>query len=123
MRVTGSCTDNDSKHTSKLAQKAFEEEGINWWKTPPKSPDCNPIENLWHELKEFNRRLLSQKTRKKKVVKAMSKRPKAELCVHARLATRCHRGRRVKAGLAALREAACWSRSSRVKVVKALSWR
>ena len=25
-------------------------------KTPAKLPDCNPIENLWHELKEFLRR-------------------------------------------------------------------
>lgn len=35
--------DNDPKHTSK---------NINWWCTPPESPDMNPIENLWHELKE-----------------------------------------------------------------------
>ena len=26
---------------------------IVWWKTPPESPDLNPIENIWHELKEF----------------------------------------------------------------------
>lgn len=48
--------DNDPKHTSKKAGKFFEDEGINWWKTPPESPDMNPIENLWHELKEFIRR-------------------------------------------------------------------
>ena len=30
--------------------------GINWWRTPPELPDANPIENLWHELKEFIRR-------------------------------------------------------------------
>ena len=30
--------------------------GVNWWKTPPESPDIYPVENLWHELKEFSRR-------------------------------------------------------------------
>ena len=24
---------------------------MNWWRTPPESPDANPIENLWHKLK------------------------------------------------------------------------
>ena len=45
--------ENDPKHTSRIAQKFFEDEGINWWKTPAESTDCNPIENVWHELKEF----------------------------------------------------------------------
>ena len=39
--------DNDPKHTSRIAQAYFREKGINWWK----SPDANPIENVWHELK------------------------------------------------------------------------
>ncbi len=43
--------DNDPKHTSRCAAAFFEEKGIQWWKTPPESPDANPIENLWHELK------------------------------------------------------------------------
>ena len=43
--------DNDPKHTSRRAQAFFTDRGINWWRTPPESPDANPIENLWHELK------------------------------------------------------------------------
>ena len=38
--------DNDPKHTSRRAQKFFEDNNINWWRTYPESPDANPIENL-----------------------------------------------------------------------------
>lgn len=48
--------DNDPKHTSRAAQQFYVDSGINWWRTPPESPDMNPIENLWHELKEYIRR-------------------------------------------------------------------
>lgn len=40
--------DNDPKHTSRAAQQYYIDNGINWWRTPPESPDMNPIENLWH---------------------------------------------------------------------------
>ena len=43
--------DNDPKHTSKVAQKFFDEHEVNWWRTLPENPDLNPIENLWHKLK------------------------------------------------------------------------
>ena len=55
--------DNDPKHTSYYAQDFIAEKEINRWKTPAESPDLNPIENLWHELKEFIRREVKPKTK------------------------------------------------------------
>ena len=55
--------DNDPIHTSRAVRQFMEEEGVNWWKTPPESPDCNPIENMWHELKEYLRREVKPQTK------------------------------------------------------------
>ena len=45
--------DNDPKHTWRRAQEFYEEEGMNWWRTPLDSPDMNLIENLWHEIENI----------------------------------------------------------------------
>ena len=55
--------DNDPKHTSRRARNFFEESGVDWWKTLAESPDLNPIENVWHELKEYMRREVKPTTK------------------------------------------------------------
>ena len=47
--------DNAPCHTSKATHKFFQANRIKVLKTPPKNPDLNPIENLWHEMKHFIR--------------------------------------------------------------------
>ena len=44
--------DNDPKHTSRWVQWYFKEKEINWWHTPPESPDLNPVELVWGSMKE-----------------------------------------------------------------------
>ena len=59
--------DNDPKHTSTAAKDFLISRRINWWRTPAESPDCNPIENLWHELKEYIRRVTKPTTKQQLV--------------------------------------------------------
>ena len=58
---------NDPKHCSKQGQKVLTDHGINWWRTPPESPELNPIENLWHKLKKSIRCEVKPKTKDKLV--------------------------------------------------------
>ena len=55
--------DNDLKHTSNHVRKYMKDRRINWWRTPPESPGLNPIENIWHELKEYLRREIKPQTK------------------------------------------------------------
>jgi len=43
--------DNDPKHKSKLAMKWFERNNVKLLDWPAQSPDMNPIENLWRNIK------------------------------------------------------------------------
>ena len=47
--------DNDPKHTSKVIQIFFLQNGINWWKSPAESPDLNPTEKVWGSMKTYLR--------------------------------------------------------------------
>ena len=40
---------------------------MNYWPTPAESPDTNPIQNLWHKLKNHLRSIVKPKVREELV--------------------------------------------------------
>jgi len=61
--------DNSSVHKSKLVLQTMEECGIKYLFLPPYSPDFNPIELLWAQMKAFLRK--SKARTRKKLQKAI----------------------------------------------------
>ena len=59
--------DNDPKRTSRYAKQFYTDNNINWWETPPESPDLNPIELLWDELKWYVRKHIKPKMKEELV--------------------------------------------------------
>ena len=66
--------DNSSVHKSKLVLQTMEECGIKYLFLPPYSPDFNPIELLWAQMKAFLRKSKARTRKKlqKAIVRALS---------------------------------------------------
>ena len=54
--------DNDPQHSA-VAREFYMENDIDWRKTPPESLDLNPIEYIWHELKDYICRVIKPRTK------------------------------------------------------------
>nr|XP_006819059.1 PREDICTED: uncharacterized protein LOC102810317 [Saccoglossus kowalevskii] len=44
---------DDPNYTSCSTVRWMKDYGVNWWPTPSESPDINPNEDIWHDLKKY----------------------------------------------------------------------
>lgn len=59
---------NDPKHTSRVTRRFLEANNINWCETPPESPNLNPIENMWYDLKKYLHATVQPRTQRELIV-------------------------------------------------------
>ena len=65
--------DGAPSHTSKTTKQWLEDHKISVFPHPPSSPDVNPIEPVWHELKNMIRALPHPPTTIPMLIKAVHK--------------------------------------------------
>ncbi|KAI8484022.1 hypothetical protein Bbelb_382850 [Branchiostoma belcheri] len=54
--------DTDAMRTSRFSTDIMEAANIFWWKTPASSPDLNPMEHVWHEMRQYLRKVAKPRT-------------------------------------------------------------